>query len=98
MKAGHWSGIVGKMNAYEDFIVEESMGPIVDRSKEYLGQCDAVIVRARRMLLQAVSSFAADGRDPFAGDEVDYRSIRALSTWFPRGQDWKSLDLQASAA
>ncbi len=32
MKAGHWSGIVGRGNAYEDFVVQESMGPIVDRT------------------------------------------------------------------
>ena len=45
MKEGHWSGIVGRGNPYEDFVVQESMGPIVDRTKEFLGQCDSVIVR-----------------------------------------------------
>ena len=33
MEDGHWSGIIGRGNAYEDFAVQESMGPIVDRTQ-----------------------------------------------------------------
>ena len=40
MEAGHWSGIM-KNFTYEDFIIEESMGPIADRTSEYLGTSDA---------------------------------------------------------
>ena len=34
MAEGHWSGITGRGNAYEDFAVQESMGAIVDRSQQ----------------------------------------------------------------
>jgi hypothetical protein len=92
MKEGHWSGIVGKGNAYEDFTVQESMGPIVDRTKEFLGTCDVVIVRARRMLLQALKAFEETGQVPFRGPEVDFARIKAVSFTYPSDQDWKAVD------
>ena len=92
MKKGHWSGIVGHGNAYEDFTVQESMGPIVDRSKEFLGTCDVVIVRARRMLLDALTRFQSTGEVPFTGPGVDFAKIRAISFSYPSGEDWKSID------
>lgn len=92
MKAGHWSGIVGRGNAYEDFVVQESMGPIVDRSKEFLGSCDHVIIRARSQLLRAVKRFEDTGEVSFAGPEVDFGRIRAISFAFPKGGDWREID------
>jgi phenylpropionate dioxygenase-like ring-hydroxylating dioxygenase large terminal subunit len=92
MKDGHWSGIVGHGNAYEDFVVQESMGPIVDRSREFLGTCDVVIVRARRLLLDALRRFQETGEVPFAGGEVDFSRIRAVSYAYPKGQDWREID------
>ena len=92
MKDGHWSGIMDRGNAYEDFAVQESMGPIVDRSKEYLGTCDRVIYRARRQLLDAVRRHQETGELSFAGDAVDFRSIRAVSFAFPGEADWREVD------
>jgi phenylpropionate dioxygenase-like ring-hydroxylating dioxygenase large terminal subunit len=98
MKEGHWSGIVGKGNAYEDFAVQESMGPIVDRSKEFLGTCDVVIVRARRMLQAALDNYEATGEISFLTGDVDFPAIRALSFSYPTGQDWKEVEAEALAA
>ncbi len=93
MAKGHFSGIL-KNFVYEDFIIEESMGPIMDRSKEFLGSSDAVIVRTRRLLLQALDEHA-QGKLPFGLDQkVDYRSIRTLAVRFPAGMDWKDIDLR----
>lgn len=92
MKAGHWSGIVGRGNAYEDFVVQESMGPLVDRSQEYLGTCDRVIYRARRLLLDAVERYQDTGEASFAGPDVDYAHIRAISFAYPKGLDWREID------
>ena len=92
MAKGHWSGIVGRGNAYEDFAVQESMGPIVDRTKEYLGTCDRVIYRARKLLLDAVKRHRDTGEVPFVGDEVDFASIRAVSFAFPSDADWREVD------
>jgi hypothetical protein len=92
MADGHWSGIIDRGNAYEDFAVQESMGPIVDRSQEYLGTCDRVIYRARRLLLEAVKRHRETGELSFTGDDVDFTSIRAVSFAFPSGADWREVD------
>ncbi len=91
MKEGHWSGFVGKGNPHEDFAVQESMGAIVDRSQEYLGQADLVIVRARRMLIDAVRKFEKTGELSFT-DGVDFNKIRALAITYPSNVDWKTFD------
>jgi phthalate 4,5-dioxygenase oxygenase subunit len=91
MKEGHWTGIT-RCIPYEDFVVEEAMGAIVDRTREYLGSCDAVIIRARRMLLKAVRDFQA-GKAAFGqGEEVDYSKIRALAITYPQSVDWREID------
>ncbi len=91
MSGGHWSGIM-KNFTYEDFIIEESMGPIADRTQEYLGSSDAVIVRARRMFLDALAAHQA-GDLPFGlGDDLDYSRIRALAIQYPVGTDWRQID------
>jgi phthalate 4,5-dioxygenase oxygenase subunit len=92
MKEGHWSGITGRGNAYEDFVVQESMGAIVDRSQEYLGTCDRVIYRARRMLLDAVNRFAETGELSFADEGIDFSAIRAVSFAYPKDEDWRDYD------
>ena len=92
MAEGHWSGITGRGNAYEDFAVQESMGPIVDRSREYLGTCDRVIYRARKQLLEAVKRHRDTGELSFAGPDIDYPSIRAVSYPYPRDTDWRDVD------
>ncbi|MDA0239577.1 MAG: Rieske 2Fe-2S domain-containing protein [Proteobacteria bacterium] len=93
MKNGHWSGLT-KNFVYEDFIVEESMGPIADRSREYLGSSDSVITRFRQLLLQSLKRHGETGALPFGADgEADYEAIRALAIRFPGGADWKEFDL-----
>ena len=93
MKKGHFSGIM-KNFVYEDFIVEESMGPIMDRSKEFLGTSDVVIVRARRMLLKALDEHEG-GKLPFGIDQdIDYRAVRALAIRFPQGTNWMEIDVK----
>jgi phenylpropionate dioxygenase-like ring-hydroxylating dioxygenase large terminal subunit len=91
MRQGHWSGIVGRGNAYEDFVIQESMGPIVDRSMEFLATCDHVIIRARSMLLRAVERFKGTGEVSFV-DKVEFGRIRAISIALPKGGDWRTID------
>jgi len=94
MKDGHWSGITGRGNAYEDFAVQESMGPIVDRSREYLGTCDRVIYRARKLLLEAVRRHRDTGELAFTGEDIDWGAIRAVSFPYPRDADWRDIDTE----
>lgn len=91
MKLGHWSGLM-KNFTYEDFIIEESMGPISDRSREFLGTSDAVIVRTRRMLMNAMDEHAK-GKLPFGIDQnIDYSKIRALAIRMSADMNWRTVD------
>jgi hypothetical protein len=85
-KTETFSGIEG-VNT-QDRAVQESMGPIVDRSEEYLGPADKAIIAMRRLLLQAVMTVESGG-DPPAADE-SYYSLRAIERILPEDQDWRS--------
>jgi phenylpropionate dioxygenase-like ring-hydroxylating dioxygenase large terminal subunit len=84
-----FSGIEG-VNA-QDRAVQESMGPIVDRSQEYLGPADKAIIAMRRLLLQAIKTVEAGG-DPPAAD-ASYWGIRAVERMVPEDQDWREVIL-----
>jgi len=91
MKKGHWSGLM-KNFTYEDFIIEASMGPIADRTEEYLGTSDLVVVRTRRMFLAAMRDVEA-GKIPFGLDQnIDYSQIRSLAIRIPGDTDWTAID------
>jgi hypothetical protein len=63
MAAGHFTGF-GNNVLEEDMVVQASMGPIVDRSREILSMSDVAIVKARRMLLAALDDYAAGKLPP----------------------------------
>jgi len=91
MKAGHWSGIVRSV-PYEDFAIQEAMGTIVDRSREYLGSSDSVIIRVRRTLIEAARAYERGAPAIGLAGDADYGRIRALSMKFSRQQNWRDLD------
>ena len=62
------------------------MGPIVDRSKEFLGPADIAIVQARRLLEEATKTVEDGGDPPGASDS--YYHIRAAENVFASGVDW----------
>ena len=80
-----FTGIDG-INA-QDVAVQESMGSIVDRSKENLSRSDMAIVAARRMLLQAART-VADGGDP-PGVNTSYYRARAIEKTVSNGVPWR---------
>jgi phthalate 4,5-dioxygenase oxygenase subunit len=48
----------------QDCAIQESMGPIADRTTEHLIACDAAIIKIRRLLLQTLRDHAAGRRLP----------------------------------
>ena len=64
------------------------MGPIVDRSQEYLGSTDRAIVTLRRMLLEAVAAVER-GETPPGVDPKTHRAIRPYDGLVPAGADWR---------
>jgi nitrite reductase/ring-hydroxylating ferredoxin subunit len=95
-KTETFSGIEG-INT-QDRAVQESMGPIVDRSREYLGPADKAIIAARRLLLEAIKTVQAGGAPPAADDS--YYQLRAVERIVPSGQSWRDvlLPLMSPAA
>jgi phthalate 4,5-dioxygenase oxygenase subunit len=79
-----FSGIEG-INT-QDHAVQESMGPIADRTGEHLGTIDRAIIVMRRLLLDAIATVDAGG-DPPATDESYYK-IRAIERLLAPGSDW----------
>jgi phthalate 4,5-dioxygenase oxygenase subunit len=67
----------------QDCAIQESMGPIADRSAEHLLACDAAIVKIRRLLLQTLRDHAAGKALPGMRPE----SYRVRSTRYEAPRD-----------
>jgi phenylpropionate dioxygenase-like ring-hydroxylating dioxygenase large terminal subunit len=71
----------------QDHAVQESMGPIMDRSIENLGPADRAVVVARKLLLDAIDA-VGKGADPLGTGE-SYYPLRAMEKLIPPGQAWR---------
>jgi hypothetical protein len=72
----------------QDHAIQESMGAIVDRSKEHLGTIDRAIIALRRLLLNGMDALER-GEDP-PGISPAYYRIRAIERVLPNGATWWS--------
>jgi hypothetical protein len=89
MQAGtSFSGIKNIMD--QDAAVQESMGFVVDRTKEHLRKSDAAIIHLRRMLLKKL-------QDPVSADNLNkeayaqYDLIRSDIAVIPKEKTWKEI-------
>lgn len=94
-KTGSFTGIPG-VNT-QDFALQEGMGPIVDRSKEFLGTTDRAIVSMRRLLLEATREVEAGG-DPRGLDPATHRHARAHDKIVDATEDWRAVFAEEAAA
>ena len=70
LRAANSEGSVKGLLA-QDSMVNETQGPIVDRTKEHLGAGDRLLIMTRKLLQRAVED-VRDGRDPrFSRPEPD---------------------------
>jgi phenylpropionate dioxygenase-like ring-hydroxylating dioxygenase large terminal subunit len=86
-KTESFTGIDG-INS-QDRAIQESMGRVVDRSREHLGPADKAVIQARRLLLEAVKTTGAGGTP--RGVEPTYSALRAAEGVVPRDADWREL-------
>ena len=90
MKSFSFTGI--KIIRNQDTAVQESMGPLYDRSKEHLGVSDTAIIRMRRRMLDSVRAFTEHGAAPLALDKAfDYGDIIAVEGMLPLDRPWQTL-------
>jgi hypothetical protein len=84
-----FSGIPG-VNT-QDRALQETMGKIVDRSREKLGPADKAIIATRRLLLDAIQTVQAGGDPP--GADSSYCTVRAIERIVPDEQSWRDVVL-----
>jgi phthalate 4,5-dioxygenase oxygenase subunit len=88
MAAGSFTGLNG-VNI-EDMAMQESMGPIFDRSKEHLGASDVAVARLRRILLEGVRRFARGEAPPVGlAERVPYEALHAEERMVPKSERWQ---------
>ena len=65
------------------------MGPIVDRSREYLGTSDKAIIAMRKMLLEA--TYAVERGEKAPGiDPESHGNVRPYDAMVAAGVDWRA--------
>lgn len=91
MRSENMSGIDGI--AAQDHAVSESMGPIVDRTKEHLGRSDMAVVAWRRLMLKAVRELQTTGTPPAAASlPIDWNEVTAETFTFSlEDTTWKEV-------
>lgn len=97
MNAGHSTGF-GRTLLEEDVVVQTSMGPILDRTKENLSSGDVAVAQARRMLLDALRAAEAGKLPPgsaLAPERV--RMPNALEAVLEAGARWENVALDQLA-
>ena len=86
-KAGHsYSGVAGF--AMQDASLQESMGPVCDRTKENLVSTDNGIIMARLRLMRAAKALVEKGITP-PGVDPEHQKIRSVAVVLPAGTPFK---------
>jgi phthalate 4,5-dioxygenase len=86
-KTETYSGING-VNT-QDYALQEGMGPIVDRSREFLGTSDRAIIVMRRLLLEAMQAVAR-GERPKGADPASHSNIRPHDRIIESHEAWQT--------
>jgi len=80
-----FSGVFGI--AMQDASLQESMGPIIDRTKENLVSTDNGIIMARHRLLRALKAMEKGEKPP--GIALDHQRVRSAAVVLPPDQPYK---------
>lgn len=84
-----WSGIHGIM--LEDIAVQESMGPISDRSREHLGSTDRAVTHLRKVMLRAADTVRRGEPPVGLSSRVAYEQLRAEDRIIAIEQPWQTV-------
>jgi phthalate 4,5-dioxygenase len=80
-----FTGIMGIGD--QDHAMVESMGEIVDRTREHLATSDLGVIRVRRLLLKAARELREDGVVPLGVDTPEVYKVRSGGIVLPNGVD-----------
>jgi hypothetical protein len=73
----------------QDRAIQESIGPICDRSQEHLGAADKGIIQMRRLLRDAINTVRAGGTP--AGVAPSYYGLYCALQVLPCDADWRQI-------
>jgi len=98
MKSGHFTGFVNNL-IEEDMVVQASMGPILDRTRENVSSSDVAVVQARKMLLKALEDTKAGKLPPGSALADEAVSVRnPLDVVLEPGMHWDDFSFDRAAA
>jgi phthalate 4,5-dioxygenase oxygenase subunit len=72
----------------QDKAITESMGRILDRSREHLGSTDAMVIRIRRRLLAMAKELRDEGVTPPGVDQPELYRVRSAIINLAKEADW----------
>lgn len=90
--ASGWLSGLGSCFVDHDSCAHEMQGPIQDRTREHLAQSDKIIVRMRRLMLDAIGDIRKhkDPRGVIRGDADNWaEDLRVVSEYFPASENWR---------
>jgi phthalate 4,5-dioxygenase oxygenase subunit len=90
MKTWSFSGM-GRIFNVQDTAIVEGSGPIVDRTKEFLGPSDRAIIAARRQVLRAIREVEAGREAPHVvrtAEKNRFPDLTVISEVITDGTDW----------
>jgi phthalate 4,5-dioxygenase oxygenase subunit len=97
MKSGSWTGVPGIPN--QDIVMWETMGALVDRSRDRLGASDVAIITFRRQMLAAAKTMEAGGAAIATGkSRTPHANLSSFEGIVPKTIDWRSLGTGAAHA
>jgi phthalate 4,5-dioxygenase oxygenase subunit len=90
MKRGDFTGIKGI--PCQDMAMWESMGPIVDRSRDKPGSSDVAVIQFRRMMVDAALRVAEGGPAIGTTDRgIPMIKLASFEGIVPKTTDWRTL-------
>jgi phthalate 4,5-dioxygenase len=89
MQRGHFTGF-GRSVIDEDAVVQVSMGPILDRTRENLSSSDVAIAQARRLILDTIASVRSGDLPPGSARAPDpVRIPHPFDAVLDAGASWR---------
>ena len=93
MKRGDFTGIAGI--PAQDMAMWESMGPIVDRTKDYLGSSDLAVAQFRRQMVAAARRMRDGGPAIGADSRIPHVKLASFEGMVGKKTDWRTLAMPA---
>ncbi len=92
MRNGHWSGLA-RSAIEEDAVVQVSMGPIIDRTKENLSSSDVAVAHTRRLILDTIAAYESRRLPP--GSALTPGGVRIPQPFdavLDAGESWREVE------